>query len=121
MQTRYQFPRFFQQNGAPLHSYNRTRAHLNRKRPNKWIERRGPVPWPARSPDIEYWDFFLWGHIKGMAYNTPVTSTEDLKTRIKREYRKLGPAVQEKFWNNLKLRLNVLENVRGARIERIMA
>ena len=31
----------------------------------------GPVPWPARSPDLNPLDFWLWGHLKAMVYAAP--------------------------------------------------
>lgn len=39
------------------------------------------VPWPLRSPDLNCLDFFLWGHIKSMVYDSPITS-EDLVARL---------------------------------------
>ncbi|EZA47533.1 hypothetical protein X777_16215 [Ooceraea biroi] len=27
---------------------------------------RGPIIWPARSPDLNVLDFFVWGHIKSL-------------------------------------------------------
>ena len=129
MLINYAFPRFaslrrdyiFHQDGAPPHYSNRVRNYLNRKRPGNWIGRGGPVEWPPRSPDLTPCDFFLWGHIKGKVYNTPVTSLEDLKTRIRRECRQISPETLRKVWDNTKLRLNVLENVRGGHIESIVA
>lgn len=28
--------------------------------------RGGPIAWPARSPDLNVLDFFVWGHIKSL-------------------------------------------------------
>ncbi|GFW95232.1 uncharacterized protein TNCV_314351 [Trichonephila clavipes] len=47
-----------------------------------WIGRGGPVPWPPRSPDLGCLDFFFWGHIKSLVYESPVTSAEDLVARL---------------------------------------
>uniref|UniRef100_A0A2H1V4P8 SFRICE_034143 n=1 Tax=Spodoptera frugiperda TaxID=7108 RepID=A0A2H1V4P8_SPOFR len=33
--------------------------------------KRGPIPWPARSPDLTPMDFYLWGHMKSLVYNEP--------------------------------------------------
>jgi len=32
--------------------------------PNRWIDRDGPTPWPARSPDITLLEFVLWGYVR---------------------------------------------------------
>ena len=50
----------------------------NRTFPGKWIGRGGPVPWPARSPDLTPLDFFLWGHAKSLVLETPVETAEEL-------------------------------------------
>ncbi|KAJ8866767.1 hypothetical protein PR048_032628 [Dryococelus australis] len=40
----------------------------------QWIGRGGPITWPARSPDLTPLDYFVWGHVEGMIYDTPVES-----------------------------------------------
>ena len=42
----------------------------------------GPVSWPAWSPDLTPFDYFLWGSMKSVVYGTPVTSEEDLIARV---------------------------------------
>ena len=49
---------------------------------NRWIGRNGPIAWPARSPDLTPLDFFLWGHMKTLVYDTPVESEMDLIGRV---------------------------------------
>ena len=41
-----------QQDGAPPHTAMRTREFLNEIFPNKWVGKFGPIPLPARSPDL---------------------------------------------------------------------
>ena len=58
MLIRYALPRLvslrpdynFQQDGARSHSYSRTKAYLNRKRPNNWMGQGGPVLWTRDLP-----------------------------------------------------------------------
>ncbi|KAG8300084.1 hypothetical protein J6590_085337 [Homalodisca vitripennis] len=38
--------------------------------PRRWIGRRGAVEWPARSPDFNSLDYFFWGHMKNLDYQT---------------------------------------------------
>ena len=40
--------------------------------------RSGLIVWPAHSPDLAPLDYFLWGHMKSLVYETPVGSEEDL-------------------------------------------
>ena len=52
---------YFQHDGAPPHYGHYVRQWLCENFPRKWIGRRGPIEWPARSPDLTPPDFFLWG------------------------------------------------------------
>lgn len=73
---------FFQHDGCPAHFGLQVREHLNQEYPNRWIGRGGPVAWPPRSPDLTPLDFFLWGAMEKMVYETPVPSVEDLVARV---------------------------------------
>ncbi|KAJ8876245.1 hypothetical protein PR048_024155 [Dryococelus australis] len=52
--------------------------------PLRWIwRRRGPVYWPARSPDLNTLDYWLWGHMKDcVVYATLVNDISDLAQGI---------------------------------------
>ncbi|XP_070529962.1 uncharacterized protein [Cardiocondyla obscurior] len=54
----------FQHDGAPPHYSRRARMVLDRHFPDRWIGRNGPISWPARSPDLNVLDYFVWGYIK---------------------------------------------------------
>ncbi|XP_076643546.1 uncharacterized protein LOC143353824 [Halictus rubicundus] len=43
---------WFQHAGCLAHYSKVARTVLNTKYPGRWIGRRGPIPWPARSPDL---------------------------------------------------------------------
>lgn len=73
----------FQHDGCPAHYTLPVRQHLNVTYPARWIGRGGPIPWPARSPDLTPLDYFLWGRLKSLVYdNTKITSELDLLGRI---------------------------------------
>lgn len=73
---------WFQHDGAPPHFSLDVRRYLDFRFPGRWIGRGGPTPWPARSPDLSCLDFFLWGHLKSLVYESPIDSDEDLVARI---------------------------------------
>ena len=73
---------WFQHDGTPAHFSRPVRRFLNRQFAEKWIGRGGPIPWPARSPDMTPMDFFVWGEMRNLVYTTPVESEEDLVARI---------------------------------------
>jgi hypothetical protein len=73
---------WFQHDGAPPHFSRNVQGILNRRYPNRWIGRCGPRHWPARSPDLNPLDFFLWGYVKNVVYNRPIHNEEDLRNRL---------------------------------------
>lgn len=38
--------------------------------------------WPARSPELNPCDYFLWGYVKSRAYNQLSNDLDDLKLNI---------------------------------------
>lgn len=75
-------PIVFQNDGCPAHYQLNVREHLNNAFPNAWIGRGGPIPWPARSPDLTPLDFYVWGRAKELVYQTEVPTREVLIERI---------------------------------------
>ncbi|KAJ4426512.1 hypothetical protein ANN_27326 [Periplaneta americana] len=52
----------FLHDGAPAHFSRTARRYLDRRFPDRWIGRGGPIAWSPRSPDLNPLDFYLWGH-----------------------------------------------------------
>jgi hypothetical protein len=73
---------YFQQDGAGAHYAVQVRNWLDEKLPGRWIGRRGPIEWPARSPDLSPCDFFLWGYLKDIVYRERPATIEQLRGRI---------------------------------------
>ena len=73
---------YFQHDGAPPHYTRRVREYLNDCFPNRWVGHGGPVAWPPRSPVLTPLDYYLWGHMKTLVYETKVKSRAALHNRI---------------------------------------
>ena len=73
---------YFQQDGAGPHYALLVREWLDGKFPGRWIGRRGPFDWPARSPDLTPCDFFLWGYLKDLVYQEPPVTIMELQEKI---------------------------------------
>ena len=73
----------WQQDGAPPHWYRPAREWLDQHFGQLWIGRNGPTAWPPRSPDLTACDFWLWGHLKHLVYQTHPENIEDLKEQIR--------------------------------------
>ena len=75
----------FMQNGAPPHIGRQVQCLLRETfTDERIISRSFPNPWTARSPDLDPFDFWLWGYLKDRAYQGYVRSVGDLKTSIQR-------------------------------------
>jgi hypothetical protein len=70
---------WFQQDGATAHTVRNGMRVLKDMFPARVISRRGTVEWPARSPDINACDFFLWGYLKSKVYENKPRTTMYLK------------------------------------------
>ena len=73
----------FMQDGAPAHYALVVREWLDSHFPGKWIGRSGPHKWPARSPDLTPYDFFLWGWLKEQVYAASPKTLDELEERIR--------------------------------------
>jgi hypothetical protein len=68
--------------GAPCHNAHIIRNWLNNNFPERWIGTYGLGLWPARSPDLNPCDIFLWGYIKNIVYAEPIGTIDELRNRI---------------------------------------
>ncbi|GBN74072.1 hypothetical protein AVEN_168703-1 [Araneus ventricosus] len=89
---------------------------------HRWIGRGGPTHWTARSPDLSCLDFFLWGHLKSLVYESPIDSDEDLVARISVAAGDVGemPGVFEKVRRSLRRRCNACITAAGRSFEQFL-
>ena len=73
---------YLQHDGVPPHYTLHVRDYLNKSFPKRWLGRGGPVAWPPRSPELTPLDYYLWGHMKTLVYETKVDSRAALRDRI---------------------------------------
>lgn len=113
---------WLQHDGAPAHFSNIVRGFLNANYRRRWIGRGGPVSWPPRSPDLNPLDFFLWGRMKTLVYETPVENEMDLVARIEAA----AAAIQEELRGvnllrrSLMSRFELCVRVQGGHIEHLL-
>ena len=73
---------WIQHDGAPPDFGVDVRNHLNAVFPGRRIGRGGPIPWSARSPDLNPLHYFLWEYLKSLVFETSVELDMDLVARI---------------------------------------
>jgi hypothetical protein len=107
---------FFQQDGAPPHYANTVKAFLDQQFPGKWIGRRGPIAWSPRSPDLTPLDFFIWGYIKDLVYQTKVEDVAELCRRIAAACETITPVMLQNTWREVEYRLDICRVTKGAHV-----
>ena len=70
-----------------------------------------------RSPDLNPCDFFLWGHLKQVAYYPLPKTLDDLKANLEREIKKISPAVLKDVFKDFEKRCILLKSAGGGHIE----
>lgn len=111
---------YFQQDGAPAHNAHIITNYLNNRFGNRWIGNRGPISWPARSPDLTAMDFFLWGYIKNKVYKTQFNNVEELQACVLREFHRINGRILEKVINSTLRRAQLCINNNGGLFEHLM-
>lgn len=111
---------WLQQDGAPPHYARPVREYLDQIFPNRWIGRRGPVEWPARSPDLTPLDYFLWGYLKTKVYFNRPENIEALKERIRQEIGSITPEMVDNVQQAFVTRLGHCLAVNGQQFEHLI-
>lgn len=106
-----------QQDGAPPHYHRDVRAFLSAAFPDRWIGRRGPIEWPARSPDLTPPDFFLWGLLKHNVYGQRPTSVDQLKVAICDEVSRIPVDICDKVCMSVRGRCERLLELSGRQLD----
>lgn len=111
---------YFQQDGAPSHNAGIITRFLNEQFGDNWLGNRGPVHWPARSPDMTPLDFYVWGRIKDITFKQQPDSRQALEAAVLQAFNTI-PAVELLNAANgvLKRAQNCL-NVNGAHFEHFL-
>ena len=111
---------YLQQDGAPPHYNVEVRQFLNDQFPNAWIGRRGPIEWPARSPDLTPMDFSVWGIIKDLVYQEPPGDIETLKVQITEAFGVFDEDLCRRICYSVEDRLGMCMQVNGDRFEHMI-
>lgn len=107
----------FMQDGAPPHFASNVRQWLDNRFPGRWLGRRGPHEWPARSPDLTPCDFFLWGWAKDEVYRSKPRTLDELEVRIQQVLTNVPQHFLQKSITDIPRRLQKLVETAGAYIE----
>jgi hypothetical protein len=89
---------FFQQDSATPHT---ARVSMEELRQVFWDRIISRGLWPARSPDLNPCDFYLWGNLEQKVYKPNPHTTEELKENIRNEVSAISPGELQRVITNL--------------------
>ncbi|KAL6416442.1 hypothetical protein ACFW04_013467 [Cataglyphis niger] len=111
----------FQQDGAGPHNARIVTNYLNEHFSGRWMGRYGPIRWPARSPDLNSLDFFLWGYCKEeVIYKTLPEDIEELETRLRHAIWNVDEEIMENVKINLQKRMRACIRMDGGHFEHLL-
>ena len=105
---------YFQQDGATPHWATNVVEWLTEKFDDKFIDK---SMWPARSPDLNPCDYFLWGYLKSKVYRPIPKTIEELKANIVRECKNIDKTFLNNTFLNFKKRCNLVIDANGGHFE----
>ena len=124
----------FYQDGATCHVTDRNMSYLDAQFGDRVVSRR-PIrgrDWPARSPDLNPCDFFLWGFLKSkvesglhsvfvnpldQVYCPRPASLDQLEANIRQQVAALDPAMVSRSILDVKIRCQMCLQAGGGHFE----
>lgn len=92
------------QDGAPCHRERSNIAYLNNQFDGRLVSVGAEREWPARSPDLNPCDYFLWGYLKSKVYFPKPRNLQELEDAIRRELNLITPEMCSRVVLNIKSR-----------------
>ena len=96
---------WFQQEGATSFTSRRSLVILHYKIPSRVIFLRSDIGWHPCSPNLNLWDFFLWGYVKSKVYEHRPLALEHPKAAITEEINAIPHNMLERMMVNFRERL----------------
>jgi len=88
--------------------------------PSRWIGRRGPIEWAARSPDLTPLGFFLCGYVKQKVYKDIIKNLDDLREKITNTIISIKTDVLNRVFSEISKRLVLVIDNNGRHIEQLI-
>ena len=108
-----------QQDGAPPHTSRASREFLNTHFKDRWVGKFGPVPWPARSPDLTSCDNALWGMMKRKVNHAKPKTKDDIKVAVRQAFEEIDgdKGLLQRIHNRTFRRLSLCINIQGLQVD----
>jgi len=110
----------FQHDGAPAHYSRRVREILDTHFRDRWIGRGGPIVWPARSPDLNVLDYFVWGYIKASVEHRRHGTQDEVRNEIIAAFQTITPDMAHRATRQISRRAQLCLQVQGRHFEQLL-
>ncbi|KYN18781.1 hypothetical protein ALC57_08895, partial [Trachymyrmex cornetzi] len=110
----------FQHDGAPAHFSRQARHVLDTRYPDRWMGRGGPIIWPARSPDLNVLDYFIWGHIKDLVEHIRNGTEAEAREAILAAFNTITPEMAHRATRNITRRAEICLREGGRHFEQFL-
>ena len=109
----------WQQDGAPCHVTNANIQYLEQQFGGRVVSRRTVLgmDWPARSPDLNPCDYFLWGYAKARVYNPRPATLDQLENNIRQVIGEIPPAMINRALLDIRARAHACIAAQGGHFE----
>ena len=111
---------WFQQDGAPAHTATASRRWIRDKFGGNVISLKEAFEWSPHSPDLNPFDFFLWGHLKDCIYRNKPTTLQQLKENVLQYSREIDQHLCERVIQSFKKRMQVCFQRKGRHLEHVI-
>ncbi|XP_067214134.1 uncharacterized protein [Linepithema humile] len=118
LQTRLRL--IYQHDGAPAHYSRRTREILDARYPDRWIGRGGPINWPARLPDLNVLDYFIWGYIKAAVEHCRNGTEDEVREAIIAAFNTITPDIAHRATRQIVRRADLCLQARERHFEQLL-
>jgi inhibitor of nuclear factor kappa-B kinase subunit alpha len=108
---------YFMQDGATAHTPTYSINALSKVFEDRMIIR---GLWPARSPDLNPCDFYLWGNLKDKVYSNNLHTLVELKQRIRKIISSIEVSELKLESNNIFKRLEACLRAEGRPFELLL-
>ena len=75
------------------------------------------MDWPARSPDLNPCDYFLWGYAKSKVYNPRPATLDQLENNIRQVIGEIPPAMINRALLDIRARAHACIAAQGGHFE----
>jgi len=110
----------FQHDGAPAHYSRRVREILDTRFRDRWIGRGGPIAWPARSPDLNVLDYFVWGYIKASVEHLRDGTQDQVRNAIIAAFQTITPNMAHRATRQICRRAQLCLEMQGRHFEQLL-